>query len=458
MYRQAAEHLKQWKDNPARKPLVIQGARQVGKSYLARTFGKEDFETVVEMNFERTPDLASLFEGNDPKKTAHLIELQTRIPVRPGSTLLFLDEIQAAPPVLTSLRYFHESMPDLHVLAAGSLLEFALSELPHQMPVGRVEYLHMGPMQFEEFLPAVGEDRLKDFVGELAPGEPVPDAIHKKLLDLFRTFVLVGGMPGAVAAYAEAGSFGRCEEIKQSIVSTLKDDFGKYGKRVDHRRLVDVFTRLPAMVGEKTKYANIDRNERAAVLAEVLDLLCMARLAFRVRHSAGNGVPMAAEASDTVFKVICLDVGLMSTALGLSLLDFERAGDAMLVNNGALCEQAVGQHLLHSLPLYREPELHYWTREKANAAAEVDYLIAEGTTVIPVEVKAGKTGTLKSLHQFLKEKKRSFGVRLCSDQPSLLDARTSVPGAPDVPFRLLSLPLYMTGQIRRLARAAILSS
>ena len=450
MHRFALEHLEAWKDKVGRKPLIIRGARQVGKSYLARAFAKGRFDHIVELNFERDPEFASLFSSTSPTRIVRLLELHLNTAVLPGETLLFLDEIQAAPAVIPVLRYFHEELPELHVMAAGSLLEFALSAFPHSMPVGRVEYLHLGPMQFEEFLLASGQGRLAGFLGRFAPGDELPEVIHKQLLDFFRVFLVVGGMPEAIAAYLRRNSFRDAEEVKHSILSTFKDDFGKYSRRVPHARLQTLFARLPALVGSRFKYVHVDRQEPARALARALDLLCMARVAHRVPHSSANGVPLAAEAKETVFKMLFLDAGLVSTALGLTLLDLEGARGLLLVNAGAVCEQVVGQHLLHSLPFYQEPELFHWARQKAGSSAEVDYVIAEGRDVVPVEVKAGKTGTLKSLHSFLRAKNRPLGVRLNSDLPSLLDATTALADGRNVPYRLLSLPLYMVGQIRRL--------
>lgn len=273
-------------------------------------------------------------------------------------------------------------------------------------------------------------------------------------MGLFRLFLVVGGMPGAVAGYAENQSLRAAEEIKHSILSTYKDDFGKYGGRVKHQRLLMLFQKIPALVGSRFKYANVDRDERAADLAKALDLLCLARVVYRVRHSSANGVPLGAQSKDSNFKALFLDVGLMNTALGLSLLDDERAEDVLLVHSGAVCEQVVGQHLLHSLPFYQEPELYFWSREKANAAAEVDYVLAEGASIVPIEVKAGATGRLKSLHVFLREKYLAFAIRLNGDAPSTLQTETALPDGESLPFALLSIPLYLVGQTRRLAREA----
>ena len=452
MYRFALDYLKTWKGKSGRKPLVIRGARQVGKTHLVRDFAQELFESVVEFNFERNPELGSVFACNSPREIVGILELRFNTTITPGKTLLFLDEIQAAPQVIPVLRYFLEEAPELHVVAAGSLLEFALFDFPHSMPVGRIEYLHLGPMQFEEFLLARGEQRLVDYLDSFAPGEIVPGIIHQQLLDAFKCFLIVGGMPEAISSYLRKESFREAEEIKHSILSTFKDDFGKYSGRVPHVRLQKLFGRLPALVGSRFKYVRVDREEPARAIGRALDLFCLARVAHRVRHTSANGVPLGAEAKDNAFKTLFLDVGLMSTALGLTLLDFERAEELLLVNSGAICEQVVGQHLLHSLPFYQEPDLFYWTRQKSTSSAEVDYVIAEGQRIIPVEVKAGKTGRLKSLHSFLREKDLAFGLRLNSDLPSLLEARTVLADGRNVPFRLLSLPLYMVGQIRRLVR------
>ena len=449
MHRWALSYLSTWKSRKSRKPLVIRGARQVGKSYLVALFGQSDFNQVVEVNLERNPELASLFSLS-PYKTIRNLELRFGVSIVPGSTLLFIDEIQTAATVLASLRYFYEELPELHVIAAGSLLEIALEQLSLSMPVGRVEYLHLGPMQFEEFLLAIGKEQLAQFLGELLVDGVIPPAIHSQLLDLLRLFLHIGGMPAVIQAYVDSGSLLECDIVKQSILSTYRDDFGKYGRRVNHQRLTTVYDKLPRLVGSQFKYVQLDRHERAKDLAVALRQLCLARVAFRVRHSSGNGLPLGAEVNERKSKLLFLDVGLMVSSLGLDLIDIEQADDVLLVSQGAVCEQFVGQHLLYSRQLYKEPDLHFWVREERNSTAEVDYIIAVGSEIVPVEVKAGKTGTLKSLQLFLKEKKRSIGLRLNSAPPSLLQAKMSLPGHEQIRFSLVSIPLYMVGQVRRL--------
>jgi len=450
MYRFALDYLKQWKDRISRKPLVIRGARQVGKSYLVRIFAEREFEDLIEINFERDSKLAALFEVESPSKILKLLELQFEKPIVPGKTIVFLDEIQAAPKVFAKLRYFYEEIPQLHVVAAGSLLELVLSQSEFSMPVGRIEYLHLGPMTFEEFLLA-GENRnLLDYLRHYSFKEKLPDPVHQKLMALYKTFISLGGMPQVLSAFMGTSSFKEAEIIKESIMQTFKDDFSKYGRKVNHQRLLNAFTRLPENVGRKFKYVNIDRNEQAKEIQKSLELLELAKIAYPVRHSACNGIPLGAETDERTFKILFLDVGLMLNSCGLSMLDLEKAGDVMLVNSGAVAEQAVGQHLLYSQDCYKEPELYCWVREKKNSEAELDYVISEGKMIIPIEVKSGKTGRLKSLHQFIYAKRSGLAVRFNTETASFTKNTSQMPDGSSVEYSLLSLPLYMAEELRRI--------
>lgn len=450
MYRTATTHLTTWKDRGDRKPLVVRGARQVGKSYLIRAFARECFATLVEINFERQPELAELFSSNDPVRIVQLLELQFEVAIEPGRTLLFLDEIQAAGSVLATLRYFYEEKPDLHIVAAGSLLEFVLSDHRFSMPVGRIEYLHLGPMTFEEYLLATDHGSLLDFLRSYSLDIEIPMPLHAKLMQHVRLYSILGGMPAAIATYLQSQSLRDVDAVHQSILATFQDDFGKYGPRVDHQRLRRVFNALPLEVGRRFKYVRVDREARAATIASALNQLCEARLAHKVYHSAASGLPLGAQIRETVFKVICLDLGLMASACGLSLPAIESMDDLNLVNQGALSEQFVGQHLLYAQPLYRTPELYYWARQESNSSAEIDYVLSLSSRIVPVEVKSGKSGRLKSLQLFADQKDCELALRLNSDQPSLTDAAIAYPGARRASYRLLSLPFYLVQQVGRI--------
>lgn len=454
MYRKHLQKLLLWRDRPNRKPLVIRGARQVGKTWLVRTFA-EQFDHFIEINFDKTPEKGQLFSSGDINKSLKLLEIDSDTEIVSGKTLLFLDEVQAAPDMLPLLRYLYEERPDIHVIAAGSLLEFLLADHDFSMPVGRVEYLYLGPMDFEEFLMAQGQNRLVELLNNHNPGDLIPESIHLKLLDFLKQFWVIGGMPAAVSSYLQSGQLSAATREHAAILQTYEDDFAKYRKRIYPQRLRKVFGKIPALIGHKLKYVNLDPDERARELADSLQLLEMARVIYLVRHSAGNGVPLGAEVKERVFKPLFLDVGLVATSLGLSLPDLEMADDLLLVNSGALAEQFVGQHLLYGGASYQKPQLYYWNREQRSSNAEVDYLAVCGNRVVPVEVKAGKTGTLKSMQVFVAEKRSPVALRLNANPPLYSLQETAIAGKEKVSYQFISLPLYLVGQVPRLLKQAV---
>jgi predicted AAA+ superfamily ATPase len=452
MIRCALQDLVDWKDRIGRKPLVLRGARQVGKSYLARALASDAFENLVELNFERDAALASLFSGPSVRETIRLLEAKFGQPIREGRTLLFLDEVQAAPEVFAKLRYFHEEMPGLHVLAAGSLLDVLLEDHAFSMPVGRIEYFHLGPLVFEEFLEATKRGSLGKWMSGWEWGDPVPEGILAELHNALRQYLIVGGMPEAVAAFSQIGSYLDCARIQESILTTYRDDFHKYSRRVQAPRMDKIFTRVPAMIGRKFKYSEVDSGERSKDLGAALRLLCLGRVVHKVRQTHGNGLPLGAEANERHFKVFFLDVGLVCRALGLQADELETIDECFLVQRGGLCEQAVAQNLLHSGPGYEFPELFYWARDNPNSSAEVDFLIQLGSEILPVEVKAGKTGRLRSLQQFVSEKNPRVALRFNAAAPSIVPLDSAEEGTPRT--LLASLPLSFVNQAARLLKSS----
>jgi predicted AAA+ superfamily ATPase len=449
MKRLILQSLIDWK-NRKRKPLIIRGARQVGKSYIIKYFGENYFENYVEINLEKEPEIIALFKSNKISQIIKLLEIEKNVTITSGNTLIFLDEIQSCPELFLLLRYFYEEAPELHIIAAGSLMEFLFEEHTFSMPVGRIEYMYMGPMLFQEFLAALKQERLIKFINEYKIPEEIPESIHNKLMDLFKEYIFLGGMPESIASYLTEKSYRNAEIVKQSIIQTYREDFVKYRKRINYPLMVKVFNKLPLTIGRKVKYSNIDKEERSKTISDVLHLFSLARIIYCVKHSSANGLPVGAEIKEKIFKNIFLDVGLLLSMSDLTYNDLVYLDDTQLINSGYVSEQVVGQHLLYSQPAFYLPELFYWTREHKKSSAEVDYIIAEKGTVIPIEIKAGKTGTLKSLHQFIKEKKSSFAVRINNDVPSLVQITNKLTTKEQITFKLLSIPMYLTGEIRRL--------
>lgn len=446
MKRRADGYLTEWKNRPGRKPLVLRGARQVGKTFLVNDWGARSFADVVRLDLERERSLHALFTIRDPRRLLDQIGLIRNRPVVPGTSLLFLDEIQACPAALPVLGDFKELLPDQHVIAAGSLLDFALREFAHSMPVGRIEYVHLQPLSFEEFLLAVGEESLVAFLQRYLIGGEINDAVSAAIGDHLRRYLFVGGMPEAVRAHAEGGSLVDVQRIQGSITDTLHDDFARYGTRAQQDLLARAFAYVAQHVGQKIKYSNISNERRAADVARALDLLAAARVIHRVAHTSANGVPLGAEANPRRFKTLFLDVGLVSRMSGLAV---PRVDELLTVNEGALAEQFVGQELIAAGRFFDDPRLFYWHREAKNANAEVDYLVAAHMDVLPVEVKAARGGALKSMFRFLSDKRRGRAIRLYSGPAGV--ETLQVPGAPSEQIRLLSLPLFLAGQVPRLA-------
>lgn len=449
IHRFEADLLLSWLNKKGRKPLIIRGARQVGKSNLVRYLAKLSQRSCFELNFERYPEHADFFKSKDPTTILNYLSIHFKQPIDPQTSLLFLDEIQATPKVIEILRYFYEECPELPVIAAGSLLDFVLEEPEFSVPVGRIEYFHLGPISFEDFLNAQGESALLEWIRSVSLGDAIPLPLHQHCLELIKQFWLIGGMPEVVAHYAEHHDFQEINNIKQNILQSYQEDFHKYGRIKQISLLRRVFKALPSLIGQKIKYSQLDSESKSIQVKEALDYLNLAKVIHLIYHSHATGLPLKSQIDSKIFKAIFLDIGLLCSALGLSHLSIIQAPDWAWINRGSLAEQFIGQTLFQLYPPYQMPELYYWVREQAQSSAELDYIWQYENQIIPIEVKAGKTGRLKSLHYFIQEKKWSCGVRFNTDVPSLLDEKVKLPNHKELSYRLLSLPFYLSGQLNR---------
>ncbi|MCB1108276.1 MAG: ATP-binding protein [Chlamydiia bacterium] len=403
-------HLETWKSRNQRKPILLKGARQVGKTYAVRQLGKQ-FKNFIEINFELVPEAKTIFEKNlDPKRVIWELSLLTKTEIIPGETLLFFDEIQAAPKAITALRYFYEEMPSLHVLAAGSLIDFAVEKVG--MPVGRVNMLYVYPLSFLEFLAAINKTQ---FIEVILKEEHLSEIIHNQLLDLLGQYLAIGGMPEAVRAWIETNDPRASFEAQKGLLETYKLDFPKYAKRHQLPYLDILFNQIPHLIGNQFKYSAVHGDYKKRELAPCLDLLCRANVVHQVMHSAGNGLPLGAEVKLEWFKTLLLDVGLSQALLGLDLAAWFLNPDKEFVNRGLIAEAFVGQELLaYSSPGSRG-NLYFWKRDRPSAQAEVDYLCENQHQIIPIEVKSGLGSSLRSMHSFLSERKElKRGIRFWS--------------------------------------------
>jgi uncharacterized protein len=402
--------LLKWSTDHSRKPLLLRGARQVGKSTAVRELAKK-FDYYIEINFEEQKRVHNLFEEDlSPVELCDNLSIMYNTPVIHGKTLLFFDEIQACLPAISSLRFFYEKYPELHVIAAGSLLEFALEELP-SFGVGRVRSMFLYPFSFDEFLGACGENRLLETKKAASCEHPLKKVFHDKLLSFFKRFLILGGMPEVIAHYIQGKNLSACQTVLNDIIISLKDDFSKYKKRVPALRISEVFDSVVQQTGGKFNFARAATGSNHKQIKEALNLLIMAGLVIPVTHTSANGIPLGAESNIKKRKMLIFDTGVFQRLLGLDIANVLFENDFDMVNKGAIAELFVGLELLKSSFCYQQQDLWYWHREALNSNAEVDYLIQKQQEIIPIEVKSGKKGSMQSLYLFLKEKKRPFGIR-----------------------------------------------
>ena len=412
-------YLSEWAKRKVHKPILLHGARQVGKSTAVRHLG-EKFKYFVEINLEKQPDYKTLFKKDlDVKRIVPQMAAMYGTPIVPGETLLFIDEIQECEEAIMALRYFKEDMVGLHVIAAGSLLEFVLDDLP-TFGVGRIHSMYMFPMTFDEFLLANGENLLMEARNQASATSPLPEPLHDKLVQLLRTFMLVGGMPESVVKWVETHDYLQCQEVQDDILTGYEDDFPKYKKKIDPQLLSATMNSAAVQATKKFVYAKVPGEYKTADVKKAIDMLIKAGILIAVTHSDANGLPLGDEKDESTRKMLLLDTGLMLRLLNMTLGDISAittqiltASAADLVNKGTVAEMLAGLELLH----YRTPnlkhELYYWLRQAKNSTAEVDYLLPKDMKVMPFEVKAGVQGGMKSLWNFMLEKKLTEAIR-CS--------------------------------------------
>jgi len=399
-----------WGNKPQRKPLLLRGARQVGKSSSVREYAK-NFKYFIEVNFEEHKEVHNIFKLNlSPHEICNNLSAYYNVPVIPGESLIFFDEIQSCIPAISSLRFFYEKYSELHLIAAGSLLEFALSEIP-SFGVGRIRTMFVYPFSFEEFLMAKGEKILLNAKKNASEEHPLPEPIHNKLNNLLKQFLILGGMPEVIASYIKNSDLIKCISILDDLLLTYESDFAKYKNLVPSSRILEVFNSVAEQVGNKFIYTKASAESKIRNVKDALDLLIMAGLVIPVTHTAANGIPLGAELDFKKRKMLLFDTGLFLRLLGLDIKQILFGDDFNLINKGHITELFAGLELLKAYPGYSRKDLYYWKRENKSSNAEVDYLVQKNDKIVPIEVKSSKQGSMKSIYILIEEKNINIGVR-----------------------------------------------
>lgn len=419
-------HLEKWKSDKFRKPLLLRGARQVGKTYAIRKLGSQ-FKSFVEINFERLEGAASIFEKDlIPEKIILSLSLLLKTPIVPGETLLFFDEIQESPRAILALRYFYEEMPNLHVIAAGSLLEFAIAKVG--VPVGRISMLYMYPLSFLEYLVATGNNLIGKEILNHPIGVPMEEAVHKKILDLLGEYLSIGGMPESIERWIQTQDPSSALNVLQQIAATYRQDFEKYARKSQVKYLEQLFRQIPYLISREFSYREIHGEYRKRELVPAIELLERANIIHIIRYSSGQGIPIRAEVDFDSFKVIYLDVGLCQAILGSDISIWFLRPLEGFENRGEIAEGFIGQELICYDSPDSKSEIHFWKRKEKSSSAEIDYLIQRGELIIPIEVKSGHGSTLRSLHLFLETHLKSISaIRFSSLNYSIINKIDSRP-------------------------------
>ena len=457
--RQAVEYIVDWYQQKQRKPLVIRGARQVGKTTAVRMAGDKLNVPVIEINLERHTDLDGLFRQyrlDDLLLNFSLISGQALNKESPA--ILFLDEAQAIPSAYSCLRYFWEDMPNLAVILTGSLLDQVLNNYQLPSPVGRIEPYFMGPLKFDEFLLAIGAEQERNALDMLTLDNMhlIPNSLHEKLLGLVRRYTLVGGLPHCIQLAIDT-HFNHADILKYqtALLQTYRDDFAKYTGSQNALTLNGFFNGILNQIGQQFSHKQaheIARNSSGdnRQLNSAIEHFQGARLFYRVLHSNAGSIPLGTETKIRISKFLFIDIGLLLSAQSIppqTIMDSKLE----LANRGVLAEQFVGQQLLYSKQAYVNPELYYWQPPRSEAQAEVDFLYTYENNIIPIEVKAGSRGTIKSLQSYILKKQADLAIRISSAKPSVnqLEAKLNHKTRG---FKLINIPFYLSNRFEQILK------
>ncbi len=431
MKRNILNSLKKWKNDPKRKPLLLMGARQVGKTHILNEFGSTEYTHCLYVNFEDMPMLGSLFSTSlDPHEIIRVLSIEKQIQIQPHDTLIIFDEVQECPNALNSLKYFCERAPEYHICAAGSLLGVKLSHTKG-FPVGKVDFLHLYPLSFLEFLDAINEPQLKDYLISIKKNEPLPEILHNKLMRHFKVYSYIGGMPEVVADYVETQDLNRAREIQKKILNAYQLDFAKHAPSDQVMRINQVWQCIPSQLAKENKkfiYSVIRKGARAKEFEIAIQWLFEAGLIYKTFSISAPKIPLKAYMHFDIFKIYLLDVGLLGAMTNLSATAVIHGDELFQEFRGSIAENGVAQMLAVD-----NPELYYWSSE---GKAELDFIIQRDNDIYPIEVKSGESLKKKSLLVYINKYKPTLSIR-CSPMNLKRDGS------------ILNIPFYLLDQLNQ---------
>ena len=407
MKRELYNDLISWKNSSNRKPLLLQGARQTGKTYLVTQFAKNEYQDFVYLNFEQDPDLKTLFAGTlKAEKIIENISLYINKKIEPEYTLLFFDEVQIVPEVITSLKYFYEQSPNFHIIAAGSLLGVSVSS-HKSFPVGKVNFLTLYPMNFYEYLLAFGKELLAEKLKNKTDAEALPELIHKELIELLKKFLFLGGMPEVLKTYLDTGDIELIRKIQNEILEAYQRDFSKYTTKREAVRISEVWRSIPYQLSrenKKFKFKDVKKGGRASTYEQTMEWLSKAGLINISYNLSVPKLPLQGYADLSKFKIYLLDTGLLGALLKLNSSIILKPNELFTEYNGAFIENFVASELISN----KYKNLFYWT---SKSDAEVDFIIEQNNKIYPLEVKSGMSRNIKSLRSYYEKYKPELLIR-----------------------------------------------
>lgn len=425
--RKIIKYLELWRNKKERKPLIVRGSRQVGKTSAILLFAKKYFSNLIYINLEKSEHGRLFNQELSLDEFKKIINVNFGKSLTPGNTLLFIDEIQESPHLIKLLRFFYEDMPDLHVISAGSLFEIKIKEKGISLPVGRIEFLYLYPLDFFEFLEAIGEIDILKFLNNFDFQDIIPFALHEKFLKLFHDYVLIGGMPEAVKIYAQTKNLQEVNLVYSNLMTSLKEDIYKYSSVSSGKYLSFVLDQVPLFAGQSITYEKFAGSDyRSREIHKSFDTLSLALVIHQIKATKSLGLPLIPQQKKAP-KLIFLDVGLVSYQMGIQK-EFTNLKDLDSFYKGRIAEQVVGQQLLSSFT-QDTFNIYYWYK-KSPSEAEIDFCFTFKSQVIGIEVKSGSSGRLKSAYQFIKNVENSCALRVYSGEY----AKTK---------NIISLPFYL---------------